>query len=84
MSTYLNKTLNCFQIMYYILPVCFCFGKTCTDTAESKTKEQSIVNEHNTVLMNTTGKRAIKTFSFQQVKKRVLSLPLCLVDEYKH
>lgn len=37
--TYLNKIFKDFQIPYYILPVCLCFGKTCTDTAESKIKK---------------------------------------------
>lgn len=64
MSTYLNKIFNSFQITYYILPVCLCFRKTCTDTAGSKTKEQSLLNEHHIVFMNTTGKRTIKNFSF--------------------
>lgn len=74
MSTHLNETVNSFQITYYILPLCLCFRKTCTDTAESKTKGWSILNKHNIVLMTTMGKGATKNVLLWLVKRWVLSL----------
>lgn len=32
----LNKSFKFFQITYYIMPVCFCFRKTHTDTAQNE------------------------------------------------
>lgn len=83
--TYLNKIFKFFQITYYILPVSLCFWNTCTDTAESKNKKQSILNEDNIVLINTKGKRASKNVLSWWVKRWVL--PSCInipTEKQKH
>lgn len=41
----LNKIFKNFQITYYILPVCLCFGKICIDVAANEDMNASLSEE---------------------------------------